>query len=972
MAAILLFAPLIRAGQPPIPLLVLELLSVLLLVLVFWRPQHGLVTRLEAIALSLLFVFPLLYLVPVPGSLAEWLPGREQYLAGRSLLDGEGVNAAGKPSVYPLETESAWLVLLVPIAVFLGTRMLDSRRVLGLVLLLLAIAAFQAILGLMQFGDGKDSPLYLGMDFTHFGSAVGTYTNRNHLAGLLEMVLPLSLALLIYSVGRGDRDVSRGWRRRISFFASLRGHVAFGYGVLALVLLVGVIFTRSRTGIALTMLGFLLVSFAYSRRIGGDNVYGLAGTVVAFAVGIGIAIGLAPVLDRFSAEDALEDARWTIFSTTFDGIGAFFPLGSGPGNYPDVFPAFQPLELGRWFINHAHNDYLEWLFEGGLFAAVLILLFLALYLYQWTKVWTKDAWSRLRFVQVGAGIGILLMLLHTLVDYNLHIPANIVYFAFLAGIFFAVPEQEAVSGRQQRRKRRTPDLMESPESELPSVGEGPVSPPPDQIKNPFLDRQRDEVAPVGKDVDRIAAAGGDSGGNRNMEVGASQQAFGETDPSQLEDRIEDGEPAIDGSQSATEGALGETTDMPDPYRVEAEPHPSVAAPSGSFGESPPVGTEKPAQPGKDPVRRWEQAAPHADRVRGDREPYGILHKREPVPDLDDVPPASEPSAREEDCSISGAANLSLDKRIRRLGAWLSVSVVLFTLFIAGLFAFAWWQVEQLRGAPAQRPTGVGPDVSSAPTSPPISAKGPEQAGGALDTELTELSGAVREIADRNIVLSNQFSTLQATVATAAPSEDMLARMERLEALLGEMGSLLKERKATPRDGGEPDEGAVREAEIRNALGAPSGEGTGIEGEPAGEVGAPVTAVSGPVAVDAVAVSDPQEKPVTDEAGGESNRELGDGGEEGRILESPGYGIQLIAFNDVQSVAGFAGNMDLGPEAVYIQSNVKGRIWYLVVRGFFATHDDALSAVKELPEELGNLDPWIRPFPAGTRIYPVER
>ncbi len=160
------------------------------------------------------------------------------------------------------------------------------------------------------------------------------------------------------------------------------------------------------------------------------------------------------------------------------------PSAAAPGNYPDVFPAFQPLELGRWFINHAHNDYLEWLFEGGLLAAGLILLLLVLYARQWGRVWSKGAWSRARFVQVASGIGILLLLLHSLVDFNLHMPGNIVYFAFLAGLFFADPEAEVRPAR--RRKRRTPDLDQT--SAVPvSAAKPQVAAPADQIKNPFLD-----------------------------------------------------------------------------------------------------------------------------------------------------------------------------------------------------------------------------------------------------------------------------------------------------------------------------------------------------------------------------------------------------------------------------------------------------------------------------------------------------
>lgn len=481
LGAMLIFAPLFRSGQPPLALLVLQLLAVALLLLVLWRPRAGLVSPGEALALALLLVLPLLYLFPVPEALSTWLPGRAPYAEARSLLgDGSGGGLA-PVSLVPRETEAALLFLLIPIGVFLGTRALTPRHAMALVAVLLSMAAFQALLGLLQFGSGKGSPELLGISLAEVRVALGTYTNQNHLAGLLNMVLPMALGLMIFFIGRRGRDDRVGWRVGVAFVASLRGHKALMYGAIALLLLLGVIFTRSRAGIALAMLGVLVATVAFARRIGGSNVYGATGTVVALALGVGIAIGLVPVLDRFSVEGAIADARWPIFSATLAGIGTFLPLGSGPGNYPEVFPAFQPGELGRWFINRAHNDYLEWLFEGGLLAGALIVLFAVLYLRQWARVWPGEAWSRSRFVQVGAGIGLLLLALHSLVDYNLHIAANVVYFAFLAGLFFADPAQEPAP---VRRRRRTPDLAPSDDETLSA---GPGRPAPDQIPNPFLD-----------------------------------------------------------------------------------------------------------------------------------------------------------------------------------------------------------------------------------------------------------------------------------------------------------------------------------------------------------------------------------------------------------------------------------------------------------------------------------------------------
>jgi len=114
-----------------------------------------------------------------------------------------------------------------------------------------------------------------------------------------------------------------------------------------------------------------------------------------------------------------------------------------------------------------------------------MVLLLGLYMVRWGKVRTREAWSRFRFLQVGAGIGIFLLLLHEFVAYNLHIPANMVYFAFLAGIFFRDPDQPAVSSRRHGRKRQASDSLPAVIPDGPVVK--PMEPAADQIRNPFLD-----------------------------------------------------------------------------------------------------------------------------------------------------------------------------------------------------------------------------------------------------------------------------------------------------------------------------------------------------------------------------------------------------------------------------------------------------------------------------------------------------
>jgi len=306
------------------------------------------------------------------------------------------------------------------------------------------------------------------------------------------MALPVVFALLIANVGRvteGFAHVSRrehrshtrgGLRHRIAALGGWRINLAVLYGGVIVVILLGLIFTRSRMSIVLAMLGLLLCMFAFSRRVGRDNAYGMIGTLTTVAVVLAVVVGLAPVWNRFALQDPAADLRWDIFATTLQAIGQFLPLGSGSGTFADIYPRFQTPEV-IGYINRAHNDYLEWIMEGGLVSAALILGFGWFYLRRWTEVWYRGTWSTFRFIQVGAGISILLLALHGLVDFNFHIPANAVFFAFLAGVFFHRYNEEArdEEAAAARRKEMTEYAEEASKKSLDT------SVPPENLIDPF-------------------------------------------------------------------------------------------------------------------------------------------------------------------------------------------------------------------------------------------------------------------------------------------------------------------------------------------------------------------------------------------------------------------------------------------------------------------------------------------------------
>lgn len=441
---VLAFAPLVHGGNRPLPLLFLELAALGLAAFLIRKPQvFNQFPRSSVLLLLAVFLLPLLQLLPLPFFVWRHLPGHAWYAQALAATGGEAAVTFRAASLVPSLTEYSWLALLPPLTVFLFALSLPKEQLRSLVPVFLGLASFQALLGLMQYGDGPDSLLRFG-NYDTGPVASGTYANRDHLAGFLEMALPLSLAMLAATLGhsRSPRRHAPRLRQRLATLASTYLNQAVVYGAMSIVLLLGLIFTHSRTGVVLGMVVILLCTIAFSLRLGGRNVYGLIGTFTAISVALAVEIGLVPVLDRFVRQDPLKDARWAIFGDVTTAIGEFFPLGSGMGTFSQVFPRFHGADLNGMFINRAHNDYLEWVMEGGIVAALIILAFLAIYLLRALRVWQRGEWRTFKFMQVGAGIGLFAMILHTFVDFNLHIPANQIYFAFLAALFFHQAQDE--------------------------------------------------------------------------------------------------------------------------------------------------------------------------------------------------------------------------------------------------------------------------------------------------------------------------------------------------------------------------------------------------------------------------------------------------------------------------------------------------------------------------------------------------
>jgi O-antigen ligase len=273
------------------------------------------------------------------------------------------------------------------------------------------------------------------------GAAFGPYVNRNHFAGFAEMVIPVSLVPLALGKVRRER----------LFLVSL----------FALVPIVALLLSASRGGIISFAMQTVILFLLLLVRKGGSKHMIVGGVVVLAAVMAVSWIGVNQVLARFTGTQALEASAGKRASMRQDTWRLFLDhptWGTGLGTFEMVFPPYDSLYDGK-IVNHAHNDYLEVLAETGVAGGLCCLWFLVVVLLNALKG-TADLGesfgSVLNLTGLVACSGILI---HSLVDFNLRIPANALFFfvsAHLATVRLqpAVPDNSESHARWKRSRKQ--------------------------------------------------------------------------------------------------------------------------------------------------------------------------------------------------------------------------------------------------------------------------------------------------------------------------------------------------------------------------------------------------------------------------------------------------------------------------------------------------------------------------------------
>lgn len=395
-----------------------------------WRNHRFLLALVSLAAL-----LPLIQLVPIPFGLWASLPGREQAVSALTLA---GITPAWLPlSLTPDQTWQTFLAVLPPVAMVLAALSLDRATAARLIWGVLAFTIIAILLGTLQITLNSRT-VYLWQT-TNFGSLVGFFANRNHMATLCLVAIPFAAALAGRGLNSRDRDAD---------FRLWAGGLVIGLIVVAL----GAI--QSRFGV-LAAIPALAAAAMIGWVSSGRSQPGPAILLLILGGAAGLAIvglfALDPILDRFE-RDAEFEGRLDNWPIVAQAAQDFLPLGSGLGSFDPVYRSYEPVEtLRAAYFNQAHNDYLQlWLTTGWLGIALVIATFV------W---WGRRSWSawragshRDRDLQRAASVAMLLIAAHSTVDYPLRTETIAVVFALCCAIL----DGAAQESRAERSRRRGP------------------------------------------------------------------------------------------------------------------------------------------------------------------------------------------------------------------------------------------------------------------------------------------------------------------------------------------------------------------------------------------------------------------------------------------------------------------------------------------------------------------------------------
>jgi O-antigen ligase len=331
-------------------------------------------------------------------------------------------------------TRGTMMVLcsLLALSMLAANFLIGARRLSVLTNFLILFGAVMGVFGLVQHFSGSTSVYWLRQQTN--ASVFGPFFNRDHFAGYMELFIALPVAVIVTRYACGERRMV--------------------YGIAAMFMGIAAVFTLSRGGM-ISILAELIFLAAMSLRYyrsttDGDEpvksrMVGITVVVIilsAIVLGV-IWMGAEPVINRIATGDPnnsdLSKAqpfygiRGEIWENTWTMIRHNPLMGVGLGAYETAYPIYARESGVLGVTAEAHNDYLQILADAGLMGAAVALWFIIILLRAIARgVRSPD--PLMAAIALGGGAGLFGLLVHSLFDFNLHLPSHALVFLILSNL----------------------------------------------------------------------------------------------------------------------------------------------------------------------------------------------------------------------------------------------------------------------------------------------------------------------------------------------------------------------------------------------------------------------------------------------------------------------------------------------------------------------------------------------------------
>ena len=411
------------------------------------RPQALKQAQAPLLLLLLWVVYTFVQAAPMPPGVLKILSPAtyEMYsYAGQSIHSGAGPISMDQGATLAEALKNSSYICAFFLTLTLA-RTPDRLRVMALALVFVGLA--EAVYGLFNTLSGIEY-IWWNPKTAYRGFVTGTFINRNHFAGQMEMVIPIGLGLMM-----ADRKMRRYYptwkamfRGAVSFPLERRGRMA----IYTLIMFAGLFLSASRAGAGSLFFSLgvvLLISFIARGR--GSAEVRFAPLVFVLAVLAGVWLGVDGLAERYKQVEVGFEGRATVWASAVNIIGDYPWFGSGAGTFRYIFPLYEKAGI-YGFYDHAHNDYLETLTDQGIVGFALLGAAVAILQFRLAKGFVNRRDPLARGILFASLAGVTSIMFHSVFDFNFHIPANATWFFALMGMGISATVVRNNGGRGAR------------------------------------------------------------------------------------------------------------------------------------------------------------------------------------------------------------------------------------------------------------------------------------------------------------------------------------------------------------------------------------------------------------------------------------------------------------------------------------------------------------------------------------------